>query len=244
MTYEGCLMEYLVNLLDDPTAAPCGQCARCRGRGLPRETEPELVQAAISFLRRDLRPIQPRKQWPAGAVDGLSGRIAPPNEAGMALCVLGDAGWGREVQRGRSIDGAFSSELVAAAARAIEERWHPDPAPTWLTFVPSASRPGFVEGFARALARRLDLPFVAALTARPGSEPQAAMQNSVQQLRNVHEKLEVAGAAGAAVPDGPVLLVDDLVDSGWTLTVAGDLLRSHGSGPVFPFALATVSGRD
>ena len=159
----------------------------------------------------------------------------------MALCVLGDAGWGREVQRGRSVDGAYSSELVAASAKAIEERWHPVPAPTGVTFVPSASRPGFVEGFARALARRLDVPFVAALTVRPGAEPQAAMQNSVQQLRNVHDKLE---AAGAAVSDGPVLLVDDLVDSGWTLTVAGELLRSHGSGPVFPFALATVSGRD
>ena len=67
------------------------------------------------------------------------------------------------------------------------------------------------------------------------------MQNSVQQLRNVHEKL---GVGDAAVPDGPVLLVDDLVDSGWTLTVAGARLREAGSGPVFPFALATVSGRD
>ena len=241
MTHEGCLMEYLVDLLDDPTAAPCGRCARCRGRGLPRETDPDHVAAAISFLRRDLRPIAPRKQWPAGAVDGLSGRIAPPNEPGLALSVLGDAGWGREVQRGRSVDGAFSSELVAAAARAIQDRWHPDPAPTWVTFVPSDSRPGFVEGFARALARRLDLPFVAALTIRPGSEPQTRMQNSVQQLRNVHEKL---GVGDSAVPAGPVLLVDDLVDSGWTLTVAGELLRSGGSGPVFPFALATASGRD
>jgi ATP-dependent DNA helicase RecQ len=241
MTHGGCLMEYLVNLLDDPTAAPCGQCARCRGGGLPRETDPELVSAAISFLRRDLRPIQPRKQWPAGAVDGLSGRISPPNEAGLALSVLGDAGWGREVQRGRSVDGAFSSELVAAAARAIDERWRPDPAPAWVTFVPSTSRPGFVEGFARALARRVDLPFVTCLTMRPGAQPQAAMQNSVQQLRNVHENL---AADGAVVLDGPVLLVDDLVDSGWTLTVAGTLLRANGSGPVHPVALATVSGRD
>ena len=130
---------------------------------------------------------------------------------------------------------------MAAAARAIQERWRPNPPPTWVTFVPSDSRPGFVEGFARALARKLDLPIVAVLTSRPGSAPQASMQNSVQQLRNVHEKL---GVGGSAVPDGPVLLVDDVVDSGWTLTVAGDLLRSAGSGPAFPFALATASGRD
>jgi ATP-dependent DNA helicase RecQ len=98
-----------------------------------------------------------------------------------------------------------------------------------------------VDGFARALARRLDLPFVPAVTVRPGAQPQAAMQNSVQQLRNVHEHL---AADAGAVRDGPVLLVDDLVDSGWTLTVAGALLRAHGSGPVHPFALATASGRD
>ena len=46
------------------------------------------------------------------------------------------------------------------------------------------------------------------------------------------------------MPAGPVILVDDIVDSGWTLTVAGMLLRSQGSGPVHPFALATASGRD
>ena len=43
--------------------------------------------------------------------------------------------------------------------------------------------------------------------------------------------------------DGPVLLVDDLVDSRWTLTVAGSLLRDHGAGPVFPFALALATPR-
>ena len=66
------------------------------------------------------------------------------------------------------------------------------------------------------------------------------MQNSVQQLRNAHGKL---GIDGAAVRPGPVLLVDDLVDSGWTLTVAGWLLRANGSGPVHPFALADAGQR-
>jgi ATP-dependent DNA helicase RecQ len=68
------------------------------------------------------------------------------------------------------------------------------------------------------------------------------MQNSVLQLRNAHAKLGIM--PGVAVPAGPVLLVDDVVDSGWTLTVAGWLLREAGSGPVFPFTLADASGRD
>ena len=64
---------------------------------------------------------------------------------------------------------------------------------------------------------------------------QKEMLNSAQQLRNVEASLRVEGAC----PAGPVLLVDDIVDSRWTLTDAGWLLRRHGAGPVHPFALAT-----
>jgi len=66
------------------------------------------------------------------------------------------------------------------------------------------------------------------------------MQNSVQQLRNVEASLRVTGEC----PTGPVLLVDDIVDSRWTLTCAGWLLRHHGAGPVHPFALATATPQD
>ena len=51
-----------------------------------------------------------------------------------------------------------------------------------------------------------------------------------------------AWSGGPSGP-GPVLLVDDLVDSRWTLTVAGSLLREHGAGPVLPFALAVATPR-
>jgi ATP-dependent DNA helicase RecQ len=67
------------------------------------------------------------------------------------------------------------------------------------------------------------------------------MQNSAMQAANARRKLDVV--ASAILP-GPVLLVDDIVDSRWTLTVAGTLLREHGSGPVLPFALAVASMRD
>ena len=79
------------------------------------------------------------------------------------------------------------------------------------------------------------------LTTLVGGQKQKLMQNSVLQLANAREKL---GIDGPSVLAGPVLLVDDIVDSRWTLTVAGDLLRSHGSGPVLPFALAAATSRD
>ncbi len=241
MRHDGCLMEFLTRLLDDPDAAPCGRCSNDVGRGLPREVDPERVRAAISFLRRDLRTITPRKLWAPDAVPGLSGKIAPPNEVGCALCVYGDAGWGRDVQRGKYVDGRFGRELMAASARAIRDRWRPQPEPTWVTAMPSTTHRGIVDVFARSLATELRLPYVECLSVLHGAPSQIDMQNSTQQLRNAHSKL---GIVDDPVPPGPVILVDDIVDSGWTMTVAGMLLVSRGSGPVHPFALAMASGRD
>ena len=241
MRHNGCLMEFLTTLLDDPSSARCGRCSNDVGSGLPRTVDPERVKAAVSFLRRDLRTIKPRLRWAADAVPDLSGKIDPPNEIGCALCVYGDAGWGRDVQRGKYVDGRFSRELVVASARAIRDRWRPQPEPEWVTGLPSSVVSGLVDGFARSLAEELRLPYVECLSVPVGAEPQTAMQNSTLQLRNASHKI---GILDGPVPSGPVLLVDDIVDSGWTLTVAGALLRSHGSGPVHPFTLATASGRD
>jgi ATP-dependent DNA helicase RecQ len=159
----------------------------------------------------------------------------------MALCVYGDAGWGRLVQRGKYVDGDFADELVDASAKAIREHWRWDPAPTWVTALPSTARAGIVDRFARRLAARLGLPYVEALSVGIGGSPQKDMQNSAMQCANARRRL---GVDAASVRAGPVLLVDDLVDSGWTLTVAGWLLRSRGSGTVHPFALAQSSSRD
>ena len=65
------------------------------------------------------------------------------------------------------------------------------------------------------------------------------MANSSMQAGNVLGTLKIA----AHIPCGPVLLVDDMIDSGWTLTLAGWLLRTHGSGLVYPFVLARATAR-
>jgi ATP-dependent DNA helicase RecQ len=93
-----------------------------------------------------------------------------------------------------------------------------------------------VPGFAKRLAEALDLPFHEVVRKVAGNQPQSAMQNSAQQVRNVWEAFEVSGE----VPDGPVFLIDDLVDSKWTLTVVARALLLAGSGPIHPFVLATA----
>jgi ATP-dependent DNA helicase RecQ len=238
VTYGGCRMEYLTRLLDDPAAVPCGRCANDLGRGMPHQVDPEVVHAAVAFLRRSLRAIEPRKRWVESDPGG--GTIPLPNEEGMALSVYGDAGWGRDVERGRVGDGRFSEALVVAAVRAIRDQWRPEPAPAWVTAIPSRGT-GRVGQFAAAVAAELGLPYVECLTTRAEGQPQKAMQNSVLQLANARDKL---GIDGLAVLPGPVLLVDDIVDTRWTMTVAGALLREHGSGPVHPFALAVASSRE
>ena len=80
-------------------------------RGAATRAVDELVRAAVSFLRRDLRLIKPRIQWAAARWTGWPQDRAT-NKGGMALCVYGDAGWGREVERGRRRRGSFSQELV------------------------------------------------------------------------------------------------------------------------------------
>jgi len=205
---------------------------------LPTTTDPALVREAVAFLRRTSLPIEPRKQWPAGGMSEYrtTGRIAPVHQSrpGKALCVWGDAGWGGLVRQGKYHDHHFSGELVAACVALIRE-WNPQPAPLWVTCIPSRRHPDLVPDFARRLGAALNLPFIASLDKTHDRPEQKTMANSTQQARNIDGSLAVR--TETLLP-GPVLLVDDMVDSRWTLTVAAWLLRSHGSGEVFPLALA------
>ncbi|MGH2539993.1 MAG: ATP-dependent DNA helicase RecG, partial [Actinomycetota bacterium] len=238
--HDGCLMEFLRRELDDPGAEPCGRCMNCTGTPLLVDPSQELRAAAREHLRGSELFVEPRKQWPPGlATFGLpKGRIAEDERplVGRALSVAGDGGWGRLVASGRGEDERFADDLVAASVGLIRDRWKPDPAPTWIACVPSMTHPDLVPDFTKRLAEALDLPLHEVVRKVGENQPQAAMRNSAQQVRNVWDAFEVQGA----VPEGPVLLVDDLADSTWTLTVIARALRLAGSGPVHPFVLATA----
>jgi ATP-dependent DNA helicase RecQ len=241
VAHMGCLMEFLIRALDDPAAAPCGKCANCQGRGLPASVSPALVAEAIEFLKRDAVIIEPRKRWPQGLFPDRKSTIPPEeqNAPGRALCYYGDAGWGGLVRVGKYVHSHFGDELVRAAAELIASRWQPDPPPGWVTAIPSRRHPRLVPDFAERLAGALRLPFVSALVRVKDVAEQKTMENSSMQARNVLGTLDVA----AGIPSGPVLLVDDMIDSGWTLTLAGWLLKRQGSGLVYPFVLARATAR-
>jgi ATP-dependent DNA helicase RecQ len=223
-----CLMEFLRLQLDDPQAGPCGICANCAGKGLAIELGQDHVLEAIRFLRRRPIQIEPRRQWPAQA-----GRIPAELrlEPGRALSSLGDGGWSDLVHKGK--DEEFADRLVEASVRLIAE-WGVGPA--WITSVPSLSRPTLVASFAERLGTMLGVPVRTVVRKVRENRPQKEMENSVQQHGNVADFFRIDGP----VDSGPVLLVDDLHDSRWTLTVVGVALREAGSGPVFPFTLAAA----
>ena len=219
-------MEFLIRALD-------GNPENIQQPDLPpllAEVKPETVHQAVEFLRRTSRPINPRKRW-------ANRRHIPAvqqAQIGRALCHWGDAGWGELVRSGKYRDNRFAEDLVSASAQLIRE-WNPQPAPTWVTCIPSRRHPDLAPDFAQRLAKALDLPFQAALVKTQDRPPQKEMANSVQQARNVEGSL---GIVRDFVMPGPVLLVDDMVDSRWTFTVAAPLLRAAGCRAVFPYALA------
>jgi ATP-dependent DNA helicase RecQ len=225
-----CRMEFLRRQLDDTHAEPCGLCDRCGSWSLDVALDAPLVADAAAFLRQRTIDLEPRKQWPGGP---RRGNIPEPlrNRPGRALSSYSDGGWGTVVREARYGGTEWSDDLVEAAVDLVRH-WQPDPAPQWLTYVPS----GAVGDVARRLGDRLGLPVVDAIRRVRESPPQKDMENSAQQFRNVYG----AFALVAPVPELPVLLVDDVVDSGWTLTVLGVALRKAGSGPVHPLVLAQV----
>ncbi|HOW66818.1 MAG TPA: DEAD/DEAH box helicase [Candidatus Paceibacterota bacterium] len=232
-------MEFLIRALDgDP-----GDFHPPKLEPLPLTTSGAVVQDAVAFLRRTNLPIEPRERWPVGGLPRyqLKGMIAPEHrlQPGRILSVWGDAGWAELVRAGKYSDHHYSDELVAACVTLIKE-WNLSPAPEWVCCIPSRRHPELVPDFARRLAEALHLPFHPVLEQTKDRPEQKLMVNSIQQARNVDGSLMIRGDS---LLSGPVLLLDGMVASRWTLTLAAWLLRSHGSGPVYPLALASTTHR-
>jgi len=229
----GCWMEFLRRQLDDEAPGACGLCDRCRSWSLDVPLDPRIVAEAAAFMRQRPIELEPRKRWPG--LGTARGNIPEElrNRTGRALSSYNDGGWGTVIKEAKYGGTGLPDELVEATAEMIR-RWQPDPAPGWIAYVPSCRHPDLVPDLAGRLAARLALPVEDVVRRVRDRRPQKEMENSAQQFRNVYGALEVVGP----VMKLPVLLVDDIIDSGWTLTVIGAALREAGSGPVYPLVLA------
>lgn len=239
---KDCFMQFVAEELDDENAQICGNCTNCIKRDYFFKTvESKNVKEAISFLKGDYITIAPRKKWPIKSTTDKKGNIKMELRVseGRALCAYSDAGWGRIVKEDKYDNGEFRNELVMAAARLINN-WDMEDTPTWVTSVPSKRRPTLVKEFAEKLAKELGLKYYPIIEKTKDTPEQKTMQNSNMQLSNIYDSFSLKGSC----PSGAVILVDDMVDSRWTFTVIGAMLRENGSGNVYPFALSTTAGGD
>jgi ATP-dependent DNA helicase RecQ len=241
-TTGGCRMEFLQRTLDDATAAPCGRCDNCAGVWFPTGVEASATASADASLERVGVPIEPRAQWPTGGDRlgiPLRGNIAVAERAeeGRALARLTDLGWGgvlRTLFEGAAADAPVADGLRDAAFRVLAD-WPWAQRPASVVAIPSRRRPQLVESLARGLAAAGRLPFLGDLPISNGGPSGEPGGNSVYRLAGLWDRFD---ASGLDIPDGPVLLVDDIADSRWTLTVAARALRRAGATAVLPFTLA------
>jgi ATP-dependent DNA helicase RecQ len=244
----GCRMEFLQRALDDETAAPCGRCDNCTTAWFDSAVDSSDQATAETALHRVGAVIEPRTQWPTGASErgvAVKGRIAIDErvESGRALARLTDLGWGgtlRKLFAAGSPDEPASPALIQACARVLGE-WPWSERPAAIVSMPSRRRPVLVHSIAEGLSQLGRLPHLGSLDLVGGGPDGAPGGNSVYRLSSVWQRFEVSeqlAAQLAALAGRPVLLVDDLVDSRWSITVAGRELRRHGAGGVLPFALA------
>ena len=248
-----CRMEFLRRCLDDPEAAPCGRCDNCAGLLFDTEASAASLAAADAFLGRPGAEIAPKRMWPTGlAAVGISlkGKIPPGEqiEPGRAVGRLSDLGWGtrlRDLAAPEAPDAPISEELAAAVVEILkawahgEDSWPQRPAA--VVEVASRRHPQLVHTLGEHIARVGRLPLLGVVSSSHHSDG-GARANSAQRVRELHDTFEVPPEVAEAMPSlsGPVLLVDDIVDSGWTMAMAGRALRRAGAEGVLPLALAVA----
>ncbi len=232
---EGCLMEFLQHALDDPDPGPCGRCSVCMGRlPAPGHTPtPERVIAARELLRGRDVILEPRRLWPKGLGDERRGRIAGCSE-GRALAYADDPAWRDEVAAFSGHDDDVPAALADGVVDLLSRWRHAWLArPVAVVPIPSRAHPRRVRSLAEHIAAVGKLPLLDLLES--SGPPIASDVASGKRAIGLLESMALR--PDARVPNGPILLVDDTYRSGWTMTVAGALLRTAGASDVLPLVV-------
>ncbi|GAA4960176.1 DEAD/DEAH box helicase [Yinghuangia aomiensis] len=244
---DGCRLEFLRRQLDDEQAAPCGRCDTCAGARYGDDVATASLDAARAALGRPGVEVEPRRMWPTGMTDAgvpLKGRIKADEQAatGRALGRLSDIGWGNRLRPLLAADAADAPvpDDVFGAVVQVLAAWGWEQRPIGVVTIASRTHGTLIDSLGARLAEVGRLPWLGRIEYAPHAERAPARSNSAQRLRALADAFVLPPEAAAAVREasGPILLVDDRMDSGWTLTVAARLLRQAGAGEVLPLVLA------
>ncbi|CAM5333690.1 DNA helicase OS=Streptomyces aurantiogriseus OX=66870 GN=GCM10010251_44970 PE=4 SV=1 [Streptomyces aurantiogriseus] len=254
----GCRMEFLQRQLDDDGAKPCGRCDNCAGARHTAQTSATALDAARVDLGRAGVEVEPRRMWPTGlpAIGmELKGRIPVGEQAatGRALGRLSDIGWGnrlRPLLAAPAPDGPVPDDVAKAVVGVLAD-WAKGPGgwasgaadapprPAGVVTVASRTRPRLIHSLGARIAEVGRLPLLGTVEYTGDASP-VSRSNSAQRLKALDGMLAVPPALASALAEarGPVLLVDDYTETGWTLAVAARMLRRAGAQGVLPLVLA------
>ncbi len=229
---EGCLMQFLQQALDDPDPRPCGRCSVCTGivPAPGARPDPDTVAAARRFFRGQDVIVEPRKLWPGG-LPGRKGRIAGLRP-GRALAFADDPAWAEALAELWQHDRPAPAEVLDGLVEVLK-RWAGSwERPVAVVAMPSRRFPELVGSVAAHIARIGRLPLRDALEVG-GPPPSGEVASAVR----VRELLARTSLRDGVHLDGPVLLVDDVIRTRWTVTVASALLVEAGATAVLPLAI-------
>jgi ATP-dependent DNA helicase RecQ len=226
-----CLMRALQEELDDPAASDCGRCSVCAGARHAGRLDPALVEQAARYLRSHPVEIDAKKMAPdaTGAMRKIAEEVRV--DPGWSLARFGDGGWWPAVARGLQA-GEFEDDVAQALGDVVRAS-----GAGWVTSVPSTSLGDALVQLGKGVAAELDVPYLELLGRREARPPQREMANAVQQAANVRGAFTVTGTPPASTG----VLLDDRRHSGWTLAMAGGLLRRAGAPRVVPLVLGTLA---
>jgi ATP-dependent DNA helicase RecQ len=189
---------------------------------------------------------------PSVGVD-LRGKIPQGEQAheGRALARLTDLGWGGALREllgptapdqpvpPRLLDAMVNVLKQWAASEASGPGWSGAGRPVGIVTIASRSRPNLVASLAEGIAEIGRLPVVGSVE-RARDDGQSGPGNSAWRLRSIHDAFAIGPQLGEqlATCSGPILLIDDLIDSGWTMAVVARMLRRSGAAAVLPLVLA------
>lgn len=231
---DTCYMQFVSKELDDYNSEPCNKCYNCTGiKKFKVEVDPTILRKAQAFLSQLTVEIAPRKRFPF-VLDGKQS-ISPEYQSqfGFALCYYKDPVLGYLVYDGKYNKNSFCNELVVELSKLINNKLIIDGS-FKITYIPSIRHPSLVKTLAKSVSEYLGIELIDALEKITDTMPQKHFMNGTLQAKNAYNSFNVK----VNINNENLILIDDIVDSRWTITMCSYKLLKKGANKIYPFSLA------
>lgn len=233
VNYDGCYMKYIADELDAPDLqTKCGICAHCRNREfITLDKDHPMINIASLYKNKLHGEIQPRKRWSNNKkIDE-----ALQFETGWTYTTDSYSPVGRKFMFERERN-HFSDQTTLQISQFLKDMIVDNNIHA-IVAVPSLRRPNLTQNLAKAVAEYNKIEYIEAVVKTSAGDKQSDMLNSIMQEQNIRNTIALQNTE--QLQDKIILLIDDTVNSKWTMTVIASELLQHAN-KVYPFALVST----